>query len=40
VAERLPPAAEVSIVVRDWLDERNKRYFTEKNAQERMRGRA
>jgi hypothetical protein len=40
-AERLPPAADVSVIVRDWLVERNKRFFAEKNARERARaGRA
>jgi hypothetical protein len=39
-AERLPPAADVSVIVRDWLVERNKRFFAEKNARERVRGRA
>lgn len=38
-AERLPPAPEVSVIVRDWMAERNKRYFTLKNAVERIRGR-
>lgn len=38
-AERIPPAAEVSCIVRDWMADRNKRYFAAKNARERARAR-
>jgi hypothetical protein len=38
-AERLRPAVDVSIVVLQWLAERNKRFFVAKNARERIRGR-